>query len=405
MNWRARYRRWHEHHSLLAYSLVAAVLLSTIPIGLAMWWLGRISNGFLSLGRWPDAQHTGKPAITLVTGTYVFSGTVFWGRGVQTWSQASPLGVKYPFSGLSTFGPQDFDAWVADLECPVTYAEVPVSYQEDKLVFNCRPEYLAEAATYFTHFNVANNHTDNAGPAGLDATRQALLATGIQPFGHYDSAATQDICEIVSVQVRYATSDNQTGAGRMPMAFCALHYFYRLPLPGEIEQIKAYSDYVPTIAFVHMGVEYKPEADAIQREVLHKVANQQPLAVVANNPHWVQDSEAYNGIPIVYSTGNFIFDQMYNSEVTRSASLKMTIKPAYTAALQAWLDIGDTCKAYKDTCLEYIKQNDLQKPDLRPQFDIIVGDGAGQLTKLADPNVRAATLERLRWPQTHANLK
>ena len=381
------------------------MIASTIPISLGVWWLAQISNGFLSLGRWPSEQLSSQPRITMVTGTYVMSGTIFWGRYIQDWSQASPLGVAYPFSGLQSFNPQDFDAWVADLECPVTDANLSSAAQETNLVFNCRPEYLSEAAKYFTHLDLANNHSDNAGAPGFDTTRQALIAQNIQPFGHYDPAVLPDICEVVAVKVRYAKSDNQTGIGQLPMAFCGLHYFYRLPLPGEVEQIKQYSQYLPTIAFVHMGVEYKPEADAIQRDIAHKVADQGPLAVVANNPHWIQDSEAYNGIPIIYSTGNFIFDQIADAEVTRSASLKMTIKPVYDTNLQSWLDIGASCASYKDTCLQTIKQRDMQPPDLRPQFDIIVGDSGNKLTKLADPALRAATLERLRWAQTHAQLR
>ena len=37
--------------------------------------------------------------------------------------------------------------------------------------------------------------------------------------------------------------------------------------------------------------------------------------VVTNHPHLIQGMETFAGKPIVYSVGNFVFDQMFSNEV------------------------------------------------------------------------------------------
>src|ERR1035437_10134644 len=80
----------------------------------------------------------------------MFVGDVFWSRGVNTWSQTSPLKEAYPFSRLNEFHRDQYDAWVGNMECPSDPNVKSTVYQEDTLLqFNCPSTYLPELSKWF----------------------------------------------------------------------------------------------------------------------------------------------------------------------------------------------------------------------------------------------------------------
>jgi poly-gamma-glutamate synthesis protein (capsule biosynthesis protein) len=48
--------------------------------------------------------------------------------------------------------------------------------------------------------------------------------------------------------------------------------------------------------------------------------------VVGAHPHVIQPSSSYRGKPIVYSLGNFVFDEMYGEVERRGNVLALTIQ-------------------------------------------------------------------------------
>jgi Bacterial capsule synthesis protein PGA_cap len=352
-----------------------------------------------------------KPQKVRVEGRYLFNGTVVWARHMQEWS-AKPDGTTnyaYPFSGLNTFDRAKYDAWTADLECPVFTEDIPTARQDTETAFNCRPEFLPEAAKFFDIFNLANNHTrDFNGESALTETRTHLEKNGLQYFGDFEPGKLNNACEVMALPVRVISKldgKESSQKGHLPVAFCSWHYFFRLPLAGEIEHMKQYTEVMPTFAFIQAGVEYRPSADDYQRMMAKKAADQGPSFVVVNSAHWVQDGEVYKGVPILYSTGNFLFDQQYNSEVTRSASLDGNMTINYTPELEKWLALGASCKAFHDDCFEQIKQQRLQKPELSFQYNLVAGDNSGKLTKRAGEAIQKAVETRVGWATMQAELK
>ncbi len=342
-----------------------------------------------------------KPQPLSVEGRYLFNGTVVWARQLEQWSRQADgtMNYAYPFSGLSTFEREKYDGWSADLECASGMEVVSQARAENELVFNCRPEFLPEAAKYFNFMNLANNHSDNLGAAGFEETRQHLAQNGLQAFGHYEPGKLDDICEVMSVPVRVKIDDGSEQKGSLPIAFCAWHYFYRLPQPGEIEHMRQFAELIPVFAFLQMGAEYRPVADELQRGVAHRIIDQGPEFLVANSAHWVQDAEVYKGKLIMYSTGNFIFDQQYNAEVTRSASLDTIMEVAYDENVGKWLELGETCKVLKDNCIEQARALGLTKPSLKLTHAVVAGDNSNKLTKRASAAIQAAVEQRLKWAE------
>ena len=68
------------------------------------------------------------------------------------------------------------------------------------------------------------------------------------------------------------------------------------------------------VPFFHWGVEYVPWPTDEQRRIAHAAIEAGAAAVIGSHPHWVQAIESYQGRPIIYSLGNFVFDQAWSRE-------------------------------------------------------------------------------------------
>lgn len=104
---------------------------------------------------------TKEPKPVRVEARWLLAGEVFWGRQMERIALAQPEPYEYLFSQLSSLNREQYDAWLAQLECPVTDANISFETQATSLIFNCRPEYLEEFEEWFTAVSLANNHMDN----------------------------------------------------------------------------------------------------------------------------------------------------------------------------------------------------------------------------------------------------
>ena len=349
------------------------------------------------------------PAITAssLESRMLVMGDVFWGRYINDWSQQSDLKYAYPFSRLAEFERDTYDAWINDMECPITNnPKVSSAVEDTTLSFDCSPEYLPEAKKWFTAMTLANNHTDNQGPEGLVETRQHLDANGIQYFGTYEPNDYDHLCDVIAMPARVTMSDKSVVQAKLPMVWCGYHGVFKTPTAESIAVMKRYTDYFPVIAMPHSGAEYKAEPDTIKADFYRSLIDNGADVVIGDHPHWVQSSEAYKGKLIMYSLGNFIFDQQYNSEVTRSALLQMTVKidASKNPDLAEWIKLGESCATYQDTCLQQVMEQKLQKLSLTYQFGIEGSDNSGKLVHKATPEQLADIKARLRWQQTISGL-
>lgn len=348
------------------------------------------------------------PIVTGIESKVLFAGDIYWGRSMTKWSNESPLKTAYPFSGLSGFKKDAYDAWVGNLECPTVPGAVPTEHEEKVLLmFNCSTDFLPEFAKWFDIVSLANNHTDNQKASGFTATREQLDANHVQYFGHYDPAATADVCEVISLPVRSQLSGGSEKSGSLPVALCGYHGVFKVPSDASLAVIQQYARYMPVILMTHMGTEYKATADALRTNVYRKMIDNGAEAVLGGHPHWVQNSESYQGKLIAYSLGNFIFDQQFESDVMRGAvmTLDLSLDPKFdAAALEQWLKLGETCAKFKDTCLAEAEKQKLERLPLKLTWGMLASDSSGKLTKPADTAVSQAVAERLNWNQTAGQL-
>lgn len=394
--WKRQRRIW--------LSTVGAILLiagGTIAILLVFSPVARTPEQVVDLPA-PVPQPVSASANTL------FFGNVFWGRYINDWSMASPLKTAYPFSRLNEFNRESYDAWIAGLECPTVTNFSQTSAEEDAtLSFNCSPDYLPEAAKWFTAFTLANNHTDNRGVEGFAETKLHLEENGIQYFGHYDPDEINDVCDVVALPMTVMYDDGSTKKQSMPIAMCGYHGVFKIPSQESLAMMEAYSRVMPVIAMPHMGVEYTPAPDEIKMTTYRSLIDHGADMVIGDHPHWIQTTEVYKGHLIVYSMGNFIFDQQDTAEVVRSAGIRvvMNVSEADSVELAKWLELGDSCKAFHDDCLSRAETDGLTKLPFNYQFGVVGTNDSGKIVKPATPEQQSSILTRLNWATSMSQLQ
>ena len=84
----------------------------------------------------------------------------------------------------------------------------------------------------------------------------------------------------------------------------------------------------------HFGDEYKPKHNARQEYLAHKAVDAGAKVVIGHHPHVIEDTEVYSrkGCTqsscmsyIIYSLGNFIFDQYFSEDVRNGLGVVVKI--------------------------------------------------------------------------------
>lgn len=347
-------------------------------------------------------KHEKKPV--KIYGSYLVSGDLFWGRGIDYFAQQNPLKYDWPFSRLSEFHPENYDGWISDMECPVTTKTVPYQVQVDSLIFSCSPSYLQSASKWFSAVTIANNHTNNMGADGFADTQKNLAAAGIQFFGHYDQAQTQDLCDVVSLKAKV---DNE--AIKLPIAMCGYHWLARQPTDEELSQITKFAAYFPVWVFPHGGTEYAIHSTPAQEALYRRMIDAGADVVFGDHPHVVENTEAYKGKLIVYDLGNLIFDQWFDNEVTKNMVVNAQVSAQVDTNLQKYMDMADSCSAYHDTCMQTAASEKLKPYKLNYSYQIMAGDSSNanmndRLKHLGSPEVQKWLVQRTDWQNTLAGL-
>lgn len=171
---------------------------------------------------------------------------------------------------------------------------------------------LAQAG--FGLMNLANNHTRDFGPDGIKATMDALHAANLQTIGagaDYDSARAPAITALRGLKVGWMAYVNVPDPPEYGIAWEASGYGRsRYEAIKLVEQVKAVRPLVDVlIVQYHWGIEYQPEPFETQVFMGHQAIDAGADIVIGHHPHVIQPVETYQKKLIIYSLGNFMFDQ------------------------------------------------------------------------------------------------
>ncbi|RZK60838.1 MAG: hypothetical protein EOO59_06520 [Hymenobacter sp.] len=209
---------------------------------------------------------------------------------------------------------------IGNLECPLTDTARPAA---KAIVFRGKPPWASWLRSVgFTHVSLANNHTLDQHWPGLRATARAGRAARLGLLGYQPDSLVGCLPTVLgrdsSVAVFAYSALRQGIAGEgcvCGRAFAAL-----------CERVAAYKTLFPeraVLVYVHWGTEYAAQPSAGQRQQAHDLLDAGAAAVVGAHPHVVQPVEFYRGRPIVYSLGNFLFDQR-GGETALAAQVDLT---------------------------------------------------------------------------------
>ncbi len=235
----------------------------------------------------------------------LFVGDIMLARGVE-W-RIGKNNLNYPLADITDFISKA-DLTIGNFEG--TIRDKP-NQELDGFTFDTTPAIAGILPTAgFDVVSLSNNHSDNHGAAIVSYTRQTLINLGVTPFGDpYESK-------------NFVAHKTVNG---IPVAFIGFHAFGEDPesiLP-TIEAEKAAGNFV--VVLPHWGNEYESTPSLAQTDAAHLFIDHGANAIIGAHPHVIQAYENYKGVPIIYSLGNFLFDQDWSVPTQQGLALGFDI--------------------------------------------------------------------------------
>ncbi|PTM58286.1 CapA family protein [Desmospora activa] len=312
LNRKQRMLRWTKKHK------VKAPIHTTIAFFVSIALLVSFSLLDSMGGTTVKADTATGEAEDLLTLTMV--GDMMFGRFVEKAGERH--GYENLFQNVQPYF-QESDLVTGNFENPVLLGD-PEDYPEaDKdIVFHSPPEVPAALKKVgFTSVNLANNHTTDYGAPGLMDTLSTFRDAGLPTVGagsdRYDAQQVlyQEVngLKVATVGVTDVYAKGGTVKRDFPGVIPARPET-SLPL---IEKAKKNADLV--IVQVHWGVEYDNNVHPRQKDLGRAMVDAGADIIVGHHPHVLEPIEFYKGSVIMYSLGNFIFDQGWSR--TRETAL------------------------------------------------------------------------------------
>ena len=320
--------------------------------GAALFGVDRVG----SLDAWPLVARLtvtdGTPAYDPKTAwTMVAGGDILLDRGVALAIRAH--GVHFPFDGgtvditgickdCSPFGwdlpytkrtgnkgaVRDYikgaDVAIANFENPAPNA---FRFHGSGTVFSANPAYIKGLSTVGIDWvSLANNHIGDAGRTGMLQTIRNVAKYDIAHSGLGKNAKAAHKAALLKVgdttigllgydaiAAAYAAGADTPGSARLT----------KTALKADIRAArKAGADLV--IVMPHWGIEYRstpfPRQQALARYAIDAGADM----VIGNHAHWAGAMEVWDGKPIWYALGNFVFDQTWSIPTMEGITLELT---------------------------------------------------------------------------------
>lgn len=235
-------------------------------------------------------------------------GDMMLGRYVRTLMDGNGMG--YPFEKIKNeLGGIDYI--FSNFEGPIKENEVAT---QKSISFRFKPDVVwAVKDAGINIVSLANNHALDQGWGGRDDTMKFLKEAGIYYFGHPKNEVEGNVYmgQVADKTVAFVGFDdtifkiNEDSARQI------------------INELDIIADYV--IVSVHWGVEYVHQPTERKKMLAHLFVDSGADIVIGHHPHVVQTMEIYNGKPVFYSLGNFIFDQYFSQDTQEGLGIGVII--------------------------------------------------------------------------------
>lgn len=229
----------------------------------------------------------------------VFVGDVLLARNVEF--LMGKEGAAYPFAGFDLDFFPDKTYAVGNFESAVPREHNPTDTGE--MVFSVSEKYLQPLRDAgFTHMSLANNHSYDFGEIDYLHTVTKLAESGVASFGHPNHFGFDS--------VTFLPIGNKT------IALIGLSTLENVPQPEKISEVLSFAEEKSDlqIVFVHWGTEYELTNNDKQEKLASELIVAGTDLIIGHHPHVVQNISRIHGVPVLYSLGNYIFDQYDTNE-------------------------------------------------------------------------------------------
>lgn len=238
--------------------------------------------------------------------TFSAVGDILLDRGIR--NGIKKHGMQYPLGKVAEFI-KSRDLAFCNLECPISKRGKPLAK-----MYAFRADYSfieILKSSGFNTFSLANNHSLDYGREALKDTKAILDENGFVSLGVGENQ--KDAIKPVIVKKKDTVfaffshvllplegivySENLFGPSQAKIK----------EICREIKEARKNADII--IVSFHWGTEYKSLPSKEQIEYAHKVIESGADIVIGHHPHVIQSIEKYKDSIIIYSMGNFLFDQ------------------------------------------------------------------------------------------------
>ena len=286
-----------------------------------------------------DAETAGTEAVKGAT-RLLFAGDVYLSDHVLEAYDAA--------GGIDGVLSQDYQAEIQAADFFMTNEEFPFSTRgtpapDKQFTFRVHPEKVKLMQEMGIDLvTLANNHALDYGRDAMLDTIDTLDHAGIRHVGAGKNLAEARKPDVVELNGRtfafigatrvYPEADWAAGTDSAGM-FSA--YDGGAQLAEEVKAAKQQADYV--IAYVHWGIEREETPNEVQKSIAHRLVDAGADLVVGAHPHVLQGIEYYQGVPIAYSLGNFVFGSSIPSTALLQADvddegIRLRLIPGTSAA-------------------------------------------------------------------------
>ncbi|MCC8140874.1 MAG: CapA family protein [Lachnospiraceae bacterium] len=236
----------------------------------------------------------------------------------------------YDRSGIAAIADAEMLSHMQDADLFLLNEEFPFSLrgeanEEKQYSFRTDPKYVSILQDLGTDIvTIANNHALDYGQDAFCDTLDTLSQAGITYIGGgYDlaEASAPAICTVngqsfaIFGATRVSPSYDWYATSSQPGLF---QTYDATRLNAAIAEADAMYDHV--IVFVHWGVERNETPEDYQRTLAQGYIDAGADLIVGCHPHVLQGFEYYNGVPIVYSLGNYLFSNQTGETLLLEAS-------------------------------------------------------------------------------------
>ncbi|WP_261130160.1 CapA family protein [Bacillus sp. Marseille-Q3570] len=219
-------------------------------------------------------------------------------------------GVDYPYQSVKHIL-QKSDITIGNLETSVSTRGTP---EEKLFAFRSKPETLKGLADAgYDMVSIANNHTLDYGTEALFDTMDHLKNYGIgysgagkneeEAFTAYYKTVNGKKVAILGLSRVLPYADWAAQPNRPGIASA---YTYE-PMMKYVKKAVENSDHA--IVYIHWNKERADYPEDYAREMARKFIDAGVSAIIGSHSHSLMGIEYYDGAPIFYSLGNFVFTQ------------------------------------------------------------------------------------------------